>query len=103
MKRAQTDHCAVQLRAAARSKHTDVGTHRPGFDRHNFSPDREILSNVDGSVDHVVPDGRVVSAVHDINLNFDGSRQGWVSLVLSHSLQLVRFSLCTDNGQWNTQ
>lgn len=73
MKRAQTDHCAVQLRAAARVKHTDVGTHRPGFDRHNFSPDREVLSNVDGSVDHVVPDGRVVRAVHDINLNFDGS------------------------------
>lgn len=74
-------------------QHTDG--HRPGFDRHDFSPDREVLSNVDGPVDHVVPHGRVVRAVHNIDLYFHGSGQGRVAFVLGRGFQLVRFSLST--------
>lgn len=75
---------------------------RPGLDRHDFSTDREVLPNVDRPVDRVVPNGRVVSAVHDIDLNLDCSRERRIALVLSHSLQLVRLSLCTHDGNNGT-
>lgn len=94
VKRAQTDPCAVQRRAAARANTLTV-SHRPCFDRHNFSPDRKVLSNVDRSIDRVVPHGRVVRAVHDVYLDFHGSGQGRIAFVLGSRLQLVSLSLCT--------
>lgn len=88
-------HKQSLCRAASccRTDQTHWCRHRPGLDRHDLSPDREVLSNVDGSVDHMIPHGRVVSAIHDVYLDLHGSRQKRVPFVLSHGLQLVRFSL----------
>lgn len=94
VKRAQTDHvpCSGVL-PHEQPPHTDG--HRPGFDRHDFSPDREILSYVDGTVDCVVPNRRIVSTIHDIYLYFHGSGQWRKAFVLGRGFQLVRLSLNT--------
>lgn len=48
---------------------------RPGLDRDHFGADRHVLFYVDGAVNGVVPDGRVVGAIHYVDLNLNGSFQ----------------------------
>lgn len=67
--------------------------HAPCFYGHHFGTHGQILSNVDRAVHRVVPHGGIVSAIHYVYLDLHGSGQGRETLVLSHSLQLVRFSL----------
>lgn len=68
-------------------------THAPCFNGHHFGTHGQVLSNVDRAVHRVVPHGGIVRAIHYVYLDLHGSGQGREALVLSHSLQLVRFSL----------
>lgn len=67
--------------------------HRPGLDRHNLSPNREILPYEDRPVNYVIPNGRVVRAIHHVYLDLHGSGEGRVAFVLGGGLQLVRLAL----------
>lgn len=67
--------------------------HRPGFDWNHFGTHREVFPYEDGAVNCVVPHRRVVSAVHNIYLDFHGSGQGRVAFVLGGRLQFVGFAL----------
>lgn len=44
----------------------------------------------------MVPYGRIIRTVHNVNLNLHRSRQGWVAPVFGHRLQLVRLALRPD-------
>lgn len=66
---------------------------RPGFNRHNFGPDGHVFFNVDRAVHIMVPYGRIICTIHNVNLYFHRSRQGRETLVLSHRLQLVCLAL----------
>lgn len=44
----------------------------------------------------MVPYGRIICTVHNVNLNLHRSRQGWVAPVFGHRLQLVRLALRPD-------
>lgn len=91
--RARDDaHTACRWRGCVRCPCRTV-THAPCFYGHHFGADGQILSNVDRAVHHVVPHGGIVRAIHYVYLDLHGSGQGREALVLSHSLQLVRFSL----------
>ena len=71
---------------------------RPCFDRgHRFSHGR-VLLNVNGPVNGLVPDGRFVRPVNDVDLDFDCSRQHGEAAVLGYRLQLVRGSLERTQG-----
>lgn len=83
---------AGRVRAESRTEHWQCD--RPGFNRHNFSPDGHVLFNVDRAVHYVVPYGRIICTVHNVNLYLHRSRQGWVAPVFGHRLQLVRLALC---------
>lgn len=67
--------------------------HRPCLHRHHLSPDREVFPDEDRAVNCVIPDGWVVSAVHNVYLDFHGSGQGRVAFVLGGGLQLVGLTL----------
>lgn len=85
---------AGRVRAESRTEHWQCD--RPGFNRHNFSPDGHVLFNVDRAIHYVVPYGRIIRTVHNVNLNLHRSRQGWVAPVFGHRLQLVRLALRPD-------
>lgn len=80
-----------------------TGTHAPCFHGHHFGTHGQILSNVDRAVHHVVPHGGIVRAIHYVYLDLHGTRQGRETLILSHSLQLVRFSLAGKKVDGNRQ
>lgn len=42
---------------------------RPGLDRDDFVADVLVLFDVDGPVDHLIPDGRVVGPIHHVYLD----------------------------------
>lgn len=67
--------------------------HRPGFDGNHFGTHREVFPYEDGAVYCVVPHRRVVSAIHNVYLDFHGSGQGRVAFVLGGGLQFVGFAL----------
>lgn len=85
---------AGRVRAESRTEHWQCD--RPGFNRHNFSPDGHVLFNVDRAIHYVVPYGRIIRTVHNVNLYLHRSRQGWVAPVFGHRLQLVRLALRPD-------
>ena len=66
---------------------------RPGLDRNDFVADILVLFDVDGAVDHLVPDGRVVGPVNHVNLHFNRSGQRRESAILSHCFQLISLTL----------
>ena len=45
---------------------------RPGFDRGDGLADGGVLLDVDGPVDPLVPDRRLVGSVHHVDLDLDG-------------------------------
>lgn len=67
--------------------------HRPGLHRHNLSPHREVLPDEDRPVNHVIPNRRIVRAIHHVYLDLHGTGEGRVAFVLGGGLQLVRLSL----------
>lgn len=67
--------------------------YRPCFDCRDRLPDRRVLLNVNGPVNGLIPHGRLVRPVNDVDLNFDCSRQHGDTAVLGYSLQLIRGSL----------
>jgi hypothetical protein len=75
-----------------------VSVNRPGFYGNNFCPDGHVLFNVDGPVDHMVPDWRVIGAIDDVYLYLDSPRERRIASILSHSLQLVRLALHDKKG-----
>lgn len=50
------------------------GENRPGFDRHDFIADILVLFDENRAVDDLVPDGRIVGPVDNVNLDFDRAR-----------------------------
>lgn len=47
--------------------------HRPGLYGHDLPADRHVFFNVYRAVDDMVPHGRIIGAVHHIDLHFDGT------------------------------
>lgn len=73
-----------------------VGQHnRPGLHWDNSCPYWQVFLDVNGAIDGLGPYGRVVGAIHYINLNVHRARQWREPTVLSYGGQPVRFSLCT--------
>ena len=68
---------------------------RPGLDRNDFIADILVLFDVDGAVDHLVPDGRIVGPVDHVYLHLDRSRKRREPTILGHCLQFIRLTLPT--------
>ena len=66
---------------------------RPCFDRGDGLADGRVLLDIDGSVDRLVPHGRLVRAVHHVDLHLHRPRQRRGPPVLRDRLQLVRRAL----------
>lgn len=68
-------------------------SYRPCFNCYNFRPNRHVLLDMNRPINDIIPNGWIVSSVHDINLNFDSPRQRWESFVLCDRFQSVGFTL----------
>ena len=66
---------------------------RPCFDRRDGLADGRVLLDIDGSVDRLVPHGRLVRAVDHVDLHLDSPRERRRAAVLGYRLQLVRGAL----------
>ena len=71
----------------------DAGDARPGLDRGDGLPDGRVLLDVDGPVDDLVPDGRLVGPVHHVDLHLHRPGQRRRAQVLRDRLQLVALAL----------
>ena len=67
---------------------------RPCFDGGDSFTDRRVLLNVNRSVDSLIPDGRLIRSIDNVNLNLNCSREWRGSAILGYGLQGVRGSLC---------
>lgn len=65
----------------------------PGFNWNDFRSDIHVLFYVDGAVDDMVPDGRVVSPVYHVDLYLNWPRKWRETFVLSFGFQLVSLTL----------
>lgn len=59
---------------------------RPGFDRDDFAANGHIFLDINGPIDRMIPDGRIVGPIDHIDLYFDSTRQWRIALVLGHGL-----------------
>lgn len=66
---------------------------RPGLDRDYFGPNGHVFFNVDGAVNDVVPNRRIVGPVYDVYLYFDGPLQRRIAFIFRGRFQLVCLAL----------
>ena len=59
-------------------------------------PDGCVLFHINWSIDRAVPDWRLITPVHHVNLNFNCSREDSVASVLSNRFEPVALSLKID-------
>lgn len=67
--------------------------HRPGLNGHYFAADWHVFFHINWSVNHVIPDGRIVGPIDDIDLHLDCAGQRRIALVLGHRLEFVGLAL----------
>jgi len=47
---------------------------RPGFDRDDFAANGHIFLDINGPIDSMIPDGRIVGTIDHIDLYFNSTR-----------------------------
>lgn len=67
--------------------------YRPCFNRNNFRANWHVFLDVNWAIHNVIPNGRVVCSVDDINLYFNRSRKRRKSFVLCYCFQSVGLAL----------